>query len=101
MSDSWYRDPLPNYTDRYGTLTPAQWLNPTEPIDPWGATHNDYGHSAVDQVDMGWLNEWPPELQFMALKVAVNMELMDDYRARMDAYADTLFGRAGNDGRST
>jgi hypothetical protein len=36
-----------------------------------------------------------------AFEAAVNRELMDDYQARMDAYADTLFGRADNDGRST
>lgn len=63
MSDSWYRDPPPDYTDQYGTLTSAQWLNPAP------STHG-----------------------FTAFVAAVNMELMDDYWARWDAATDALFG---------
>lgn len=74
MSDFWYRDAptLPPYEDGFGKLwtLDGQCLNP-DPPDPAFA----------------WLDEWPEDLQGVAVEAAVNMQLTDEYWRRMSEAA--------------
>lgn len=71
MSDSWYRDPpnLPPYEDGFGKVwtLDGQCLNPNPDPEP------------------SWLDEWPDDLKYEALRAAVTMDLLDGYHRAMNA----------------
>jgi hypothetical protein len=79
MSDSWYREPgdLPPYKDGFGGL--------------WSWDGHCIGLPPRPEPAATWLDEWPEDLQWIALKAAVNMELADGFRA----YFDDLTGNPG------
>jgi hypothetical protein len=79
MSDGWYRTPpdLPPYEDGFGRL--------------WALDGTQVGGPAEEPTP-AWLAEWPEDLQSMAFQAAINMELLDAYRANVEQELARLLG---------